>query len=47
MASAAVRRVEQDMLANLDASEQEDVPAFVELESGGPSPGAFQMVGHG
>jgi RNA polymerase sigma-70 factor (ECF subfamily) len=25
----------------------EDVPAFVELESGGPSPGAFRMVGHG
>jgi len=25
----------------------EDVPAFVELESGGPSPRAFRMVGHG
>jgi len=25
----------------------EVVPAFVELESGGPSPGAFRMVGHG
>jgi hypothetical protein len=25
----------------------EDVPAFVELESGGPSPGACRMVGHG
>ena len=26
---------------------QEDVPAFVELESGGPSPGACRVVGHG
>jgi hypothetical protein len=25
----------------------EDVPAFVELESGGPSPGACRVVGHG
>ncbi len=26
---------------------KEDVPAFVELESGGPSPGACRVVGHG
>ena len=26
---------------------REDVPAFVELESGGPSPGACRVVGHG
>src|SRR5262249_51287985 len=31
----------------LVATSREDVPAFVELESGGPSPGAFRMVGHG
>ncbi|HEY6278571.1 MAG TPA: hypothetical protein VIX86_19845 [Streptosporangiaceae bacterium] len=26
---------------------EEDVPVFVELESGGPSPGACRVVGHG
>jgi hypothetical protein len=29
------------------AQKVEDVPAFVELESGGPSPGACRVVGHG
>jgi hypothetical protein len=29
------------------ASSHEDVPVFVELESGGPSPGACRVVGHG
>jgi hypothetical protein len=29
------------------ATELEDVPAFVELESGGPPPGACRVVGHG
>jgi hypothetical protein len=31
----------------IDVRIAEDVPGFVELESGGPSPGAFRMVGHG
>ena len=43
--------LEQGKLAALDELQDrfcpEDVPAFVELESGGPPPGAFRMVGHG
>ena len=38
--TAAAEEIAQDAFI-------EDVPAFVELESGGPPPGACRVVGHG
>jgi len=41
-----LRQLEQAVLRQ-DVPAAEDVPAFVELECGGPSPGACRVVGHG
>jgi hypothetical protein len=41
------RKLGEPTIETVRGAGYEDVPAFVELESGGPSPGACRVVGHG